>query len=392
MSRENVIISLDGHTHCFLDLKPWMPRHTHVAFDAAMEVGRFVAMTGTKMFSDMCAASGEFDWQAANDLHNMDLQRYHEVFTGEERIARIDQDGVAAEMFIDGFGAITTDPLLQHEITQGFIRWFKDYTSPAPYRFTAAVAVSLAAGMDVVLREIEMAWNHGIRAVHLAPSPKLCDPRLPELNNTLYEPMWAALDDRGMAAIWHPSVGREKPQWQWDSTQPGGEFIQMLDVEYSTHSVLKYMLLSGILVRYPNLKIGFIESGSAWIPPVLKSLDRFFGIETANRANTLKMKPSEQWARQGFAAGPLDARETTHLADIGVNNLAFGSDDIHTEGTWPRTRNHLAEITAHLKEEERWALVAGNAERLFGFDIDKLAQTPAAQVAWRNAGTNALAA
>ena len=71
--------------------------------------------------------------------------------------------------------------------------------------------------------------------------------------------------------------------------------------------------------------------------------------------------------------------------EIGVGNLAFGSDDIHTEGTWPRTRSHLAEITAHLKEEERWALVAGNAARMFGFDIDKLAQTKAAQVAWREA-------
>ena len=50
------------------------------------------------------------------------------------------------------------------------------------------------------------------------------------------------------------------------------------------------------------------------------------------------MKPSEQWARQGFAAGPLDAHEMITLEEIGVRNLAFGSDDIHTEGTWPNTR------------------------------------------------------
>ena len=383
MSRDNVIISLDGHTHCFLDLKPWMPRQYHAGFDIAMETGKRVAMAGTKMFSDMCAASADYDWQAANDLHNMDLQRYHEVFTGEQRIARIDEDGVAAEMLIDGFGPITTDPVLQHQITEGFIRWFRDYTSPAPYRFTAAVAVSLAAGIDVVEREIAMAWEHGLRAIHLAPSPKLCDPRLPEFNHYMYEPIWSALDERGMAVVWHPSVGREKPQWQWDTTQAGSEFIQMLDVEYSTHTVLKYLLLSGIPERYPNMKFGFIESGSAWIPPILKSLDRFFGVPTTNPVHKLQMKPSEMWARQGFAAGPLDARETAHLGEIGVGNLAFGSDDIHTEGTWPRTRHHLASITAHLPEDQRWALVAGNAARMFGFDIDKLAKTKAAQVAWR---------
>jgi len=385
MGRENVIISLDGHTHCFLDLKPWIPRQFHSGFDIAMEVGKRVAMAGTKMFSDMLAARSEFDWEAANDLHNMDLERYHEVFTGEERIARIDADGVAAEMLIDGFGAITTDPVLQHQITEGFIRWFKDYTSPAPYRFTAAVAVSLAAGVDVVVREIEMAWEHGIRAIHLAPSPKLCDTRMPEYIHYMYEPIWSALDERSMAAVWHPSIGREKPLWQWDTTQRGGEFIQMLDVEQSTHSVLKYLLLAGIPERYPNLKIGFIESGSTWIPPILESLDRFFGIPTANPSHKLQMKPSEQWARQGFAAGPLDARETADLSEIGANNLAFGSDDIHTEGTWPRTRSHLAKITSHLNEQHRWAVVAGNAARLFGFDVDKLATTKAAQVPWRDA-------
>jgi predicted TIM-barrel fold metal-dependent hydrolase len=383
MSRDNVIISLDGHTHCFLDLKPWMPRQYHSGFDIAMQVGKRVANAGTKLFSDMCAASSEFDLQFANDLHKMDLQRYHEVFTGEQRIARIDKDGVTAEMLIDGFGPITTDPVLQHQITQGFIRWFKDYTAPAPYRYTAAVAVSIAAGMDIVVHEIAMAFDNGIRAIHLPPSPKLCDPRLPEFNHAMYEPIWSALDERGMAMIWHPSVGREKPLWQWESSQRGSEFIQMLDVESSTHSVLKYILLAGIPERYPNLKFGFIESGSAWIPPILKSLDRFFGVTPATASQKLQMKPTEQWARQGFAAGPLDEREIVTLNDVGVRNLAFGSDDIHTEGTWPNTRAHLAKLTANLADDVRWALVAGNAARMFGFDIDKLAQTKAAQLPWR---------
>lgn len=385
MSRENVIISLDGHTHCFLDLRAWMPRQYHSGFDIAMQVGKHVASSGTKFFSDLCAASGAMSWEAANDLRKMDLQRYHEVLTGEERIARIDADGVAAEMLIDGFGPITTDTVLQHQITEGFIRWFKDYTSPAAYRFTAAVAVSIAAGMDIVVREIEMAWEHGIRAVHLPPTPQLADPRLPNFNHYLYEPMWHALDERGMAAIWHPSVGREKPLWNWDTSQRGSEAILMIDIATTQHSVLKHLLLAGVLERYPNLKAGFIESGSTWIAPILKDLDCYFAAPAANPEHQLKMKPSEQWARQGFAAGPLDAREIASLSETGIKNLAFGSDDIHTEGTWPNTRSHLAKITADLAEEERWALVAGNAQRLFGFDLDKLAQTKAAQSPWRDA-------
>jgi hypothetical protein len=44
---------------------------------------------------------------------------------------------------------------------------------------------------------------------------------------------------------------------------------------------------------------------------------------------------------------------------------------------------HLAKLLAHLSKEDQWAIVAGNARRIFGFDIDKLAQTPAAQQSWR---------
>lgn len=383
MSRENVIISLDGHTHAVLDLKPWMPKQYHSAFDMAADTGMQVARDGIKMFADMSANDSAIGFEAANDIHNLDKKRYFEELTAEERIARIDEDGVAAELIIDTMGPVTTDPVIQHQITQAFIRWFKDYVSPAPHRFTAAVSVSLAAGMDIVEREIEMAWEHGIRAINLATTPAACDPNLPRFNHYMYEPMWNALNERGMAAVWHTSQGREKPLWRWDNSQRGGEFLCMLDIQDSMQTPLKQLLLAGVPERYPNLKIGFIEGGSGWIPAVLKSLDRFFGIDTANPKHKLQMSPSEQFARQGFAAGPLDINETNNLDQFDYKNLCFGSDDIHTEGSWPNTRKHLAEVTAGLSEEQRWAVVAGNAERLLGFDVDKLAQTKAAQTPWR---------
>lgn len=84
MSRENVTISLGGHTHGFLDLKPWMPRQYHAGFDIAMNAGKCVASAGTRMFSELYAARGYFDWKATNDLHNLERQRHHDVFTGTQ--------------------------------------------------------------------------------------------------------------------------------------------------------------------------------------------------------------------------------------------------------------------------------------------------------------------
>src|SRR5215472_3244268 len=163
MSRDNVVISMDGHTEAFLDLKPWMPGRTHAAFEAAMAEGRRTFAGANRFWADLVFAGTEFAWESANQLVNIDQEKYHQVMTCEQRLANIDADGVAAEMLIDGFGPNTSDPQLQHEIAQGFIRWFKDYTSPAPHRFTAALVVSLAAGQETVAREIAAGYDNGIR-------------------------------------------------------------------------------------------------------------------------------------------------------------------------------------------------------------------------------------
>ena len=65
-----------------------------------------------------------------------DPSLYDITLTPEERLERIDQDGVASELIIDGFGAITDDPALAHQVTLAFNRWFADtLKATAPERF-----------------------------------------------------------------------------------------------------------------------------------------------------------------------------------------------------------------------------------------------------------------
>lgn len=73
MSRENVVISLDGHTECFLNLKPWIPQRFHTAVDDAVEEGRRNFFGGSRYFAERMFAGTEFAWQATNDLQDIDL-------------------------------------------------------------------------------------------------------------------------------------------------------------------------------------------------------------------------------------------------------------------------------------------------------------------------------
>ena len=54
----------------------------------------------------------------------------------------------------------------------------------------------------------------------------------------------------------------------------------------------------------------------------------------------------------------------------------WGSDLPHVEGTYPHTREHLAKHFLGVPSDERHAILAGNAARVLGFDLNALAKNP----------------
>jgi len=308
----------------------------------------------------------------------------------EQRLQELDDDGVAGEFITVGFGARSNDPEFMHALTQAEIRWFDDFFSPAAYRFRGAVVVTLPLGMDAVVREIDQACAHGIRAIILAGNPGNVGMHQPTYNSHYYDPMWGALAERGMALVFHPGWSREKPlvEFAGSDYEPGWEGLNAIRMHEDTEAALPQLLLGAVPQRYPNLKFGFVEAHAMWIPQALQRLD---GIVRSVGESSVRYEllPSEMWRRQGFASGPLEAEDVDARYGVGVENLAWGSDYPHSEGTWPISRRWLGYLFRDVPREETDLIVAGNAARLFGFDLEKLAETPAAAVPWPDAEESA---
>ena len=90
----------------------------------------------------------------------------------------------------------------------------------------------------------------------------------------------------------------------------------------------------------------------------------------------------EQWHRQFFVTSFFAEDEVELRHTLGVGNMMWGSDLPHVEGTYPRSRQHLAKLFAGVPREEVEAIVGFNAARMMNFDLEKLAQTPAANLPW----------
>jgi predicted TIM-barrel fold metal-dependent hydrolase len=122
-------------------------------------------------------------------------------------------------------------------------------------------------------------------------------------------------------------------------------------------------LLSGTLLRFPNLKIAFSESQVGWMPFLLDRLDRVFtnSGSWSDLDPALTELPSSQVPGRVFGCFfddmvGIDARD-----QIGIEQLVFETDYPHQDSTWPDTPKLVAEIAERVSPEELEMLVRSNA-------------------------------
>jgi hypothetical protein len=68
----------------------------------------------------------------------------------------------------------------------------------------------------------------------------------------------------------------------------------------------------------------------------------------------------------------MSAREIPRRHEIGVDNILWGNDFPHPEGTWPHTRDWIRVRYHDVPEEEARKMLGLNALRCYRFDEAKL--------------------
>src|SRR5262249_52562200 len=182
----------------------------------------------------------------------------------------------------------------------------EEYVSPAPFRFRGSNVINLICGMETALSEVAAAHEHGMVAVELSGNGQWVSPDLPQFNSPYFDPLWEALNDRSMAIVFHGGPGRAKPLLTWETGDPGWETLRMLDLTRGHRDALTYILVGGILERFPNIRLGYLESGTRWIPPLLRELDTHAASLRSAGWYKSERLPSEQWSESCFAGGALD--------------------------------------------------------------------------------------
>ena len=298
--------------------------------------------------------------------------------TPERRVAEQDQDGIDAEVLFTSVSAPGLWRALPDEGYLACIRAYneflsEEYCAAAPDRLFA-MGVIPVTGVDDAIRELEYCKKSGLKGVALQSFPS--GKTFPTPDDDRF---WKAALDMPMPLTIHVGfLGREGPVFRYQKEPSeagfGSDPVRLLTrFQGGSGQVLIQLMFSGLFERFPNLKLYFAETMVGWIPYTLEQVDdiyersrywaeREYGLEPLARPPSDYLLKQAVW---GFLHDPFGVR-MRHT--YGVQNALWGSDFPHSAGNFPHSRDIIDEMFADVPDDERYAMVAGNAANFFGLD------------------------
>jgi len=278
------------------------------------------------------------------------------------RIKEQDADGVDAEVLFPNRPhqsiVANKDPELHHAMVRAYNDWLSDYCSVAPDRL-GGVAVLSNRGVKEAVAEFErVAQMPGFVAVLLTCYPH-GDPILKPEDDAL----WAAIEASGMPICIHIFVDDKMPYQVSAKKLPGTIHF------YDAPKRMLELIFSGVFDRFPGLRFVLAEVDVGWMPYFAEQADDNYQrhARATLKDKQLKRRPSEYMKEFFSATYVCDLYGLQNRSRIGVDRMMWSSDYPHITSDWPNSWKTIDSSFGEVPDDERHAILAGNAERIFGF-------------------------
>lgn len=294
-------------------------------------------------------------------------------FDPEVRRKDLEGDGVVGEVIFPQmapFGAglmqYRHDIPPEHNLAgiQAYNRWLADFCNANPGRHAGVALINLD-DIDVTVAEVRKAKETGLWGGVLLPTST---GQHPFYHSKRYEPLWAVCEELDMPVHshsgWTPDYG--------DDVTAAAMFIH--EVDTWAHRPWGALVWSGVFERHPKLKFVMTETGCSWVLSALRMMEHKWDNPIfAHFTTKMSLRPREYFARQCFlGASFLAPHEGEDRHDIGIDQMMYGTDYPHIEGTWPNTMDEMRKTMSRYTEDDIRKLLGENAARVYAFDLDQL--------------------
>jgi predicted TIM-barrel fold metal-dependent hydrolase len=283
-----------------------------------------------------------------------------------QRLEDMKIDGVSGEVLYPSLGLglfCMEDASLQEACFRVYNDWIIDYCKGAPERL---FGIAMISGFDMphAVAELERCKKAGLRGAMVWQVPHGSLP----FSSDHYERFWAAAQDLDMPVNLHILTGHGASMHR--QTLGGIErYRRSVNQCGEIADALFDIIFSGVLERFPRLKIVSVENEIGWIPYWLAQCDKAFERFRSSQPITIKKRPSEYFQRQVYATFFNDQAGCRMLSWWGMDNCMWSNDYPHQNSTWPRSREVIARDLASFSAGDRAKLVQLNVARLYDLKL-----------------------
>jgi predicted TIM-barrel fold metal-dependent hydrolase len=190
-----------------------------------------------------------------------------------------------------------------------------------------------------------------------------------------YRPVWdnaymksyRLIEEMGKPLAFHASYN-----WGDRALGNANRFLVTHALGFTIYNVIHCAnwVVNGLNVRFPNLKVIWIESGLAWVPWLMQRLDNDYRMRSSE-APSLKKLPSEYMQDMFYSSQPMEVPNDKSILEMTFKmikadtQLMWCSDYPHWDMDLPGVIYDLP----FLNEKQKRAILGENARKLFNLDV-----------------------
>jgi predicted TIM-barrel fold metal-dependent hydrolase len=300
------------------------------------------------------------------------------AFDGAARLEEQAIDGVDAEVLYPSqrtMAAFMSQPDPGYHLAglDAYNQWMWEEFSAADRNRLIGLYQMPGVDIESSLMRLKEAKSLGAKGVIISA--------LPSGNKELSEeddPFWAAAEEAELpihihAGLKHAGLAASGEIPKVRSADHAIEFavpsMQLMGGAVAEFSgVFAKMIYSGLFDRYPGVQFVMAECGAGWIPHCIEHMDDHWWRNRVWSESSLKELPSYYFRKNWKATFIREPFAVQNRAWFGVDNLLWSNDYPHHRHDWPYSRRIIEESMAGVDPIDKFKMICGNAQALYGLE------------------------
>jgi predicted TIM-barrel fold metal-dependent hydrolase len=221
--------------------------------------------------------------------------------------------------------------------------------------------------VEVAAAEIRRCADMGSHAVSFSECPPHLG--LPSIHSGYWTPMFAACQETETVVNLHIGTSSRVAAAGPDAPPEVGAVLLF---QNSVIALIDW-IASGVLERFPHLRVALSEGQAGWVPYVLERMDSVWersNLYDEGMRDRVSNRPSSYIAGRMFFCMFDDVFAIESRERIGMSQLMVEVDYPHADSTYPSSELVIGKMVerAHLTQDETNMLVRNNAISCYGLE------------------------